>query len=165
MISERQLTANRANAKHSTGPRTPAGKTRSRSNAWKHGLSAKDIIIVGEKESEFDAFRAELWQQFQPALGLESVLVDRLAVQAWRLRRPAVYEAACQKDRFRDLDANWKMLSDLQKLALGSRYETALMNNSHRTLQQLLALQDRRRMQEEASNTVEVLSEPEKNAA
>ena len=36
--SERQLIANRLNAKKSTGPRTALGKLRSSRNALKHGL-------------------------------------------------------------------------------------------------------------------------------
>ncbi len=39
MSSERQVAANRANARHSTGPRTLAGKSRSSRNAYQHGLS------------------------------------------------------------------------------------------------------------------------------
>ncbi len=39
MSSERQVAANRANAKRSTGPRTLAGKSRSSRNAYQHGLS------------------------------------------------------------------------------------------------------------------------------
>jgi hypothetical protein len=41
MTSARQLAANRRNAVRSTGPRTRAGKIRSRRNALRHGLSAK----------------------------------------------------------------------------------------------------------------------------
>jgi hypothetical protein len=167
VTTTKQLLANRANAKQSTGPRSQEGKTRSRANAWKHGLSAKEIIMVGEKSCDFDALRAELWQQLQPASGLETVLVDGLAVLGWRLRRPAVYEAACLRDPFKILDEKFGIQFDeLRKLALVSRYETALMNNFHRTMQQLLALQDRRRMQEEEGRTVDVLPEPEeRNAA
>jgi hypothetical protein len=39
MTSNRQIEANRGNAKHSTGPKTEAGKLRSSSNSLRHGLS------------------------------------------------------------------------------------------------------------------------------
>jgi hypothetical protein len=47
MTSERQITANRRNARKSTGPRSRAGKRRAARNSWKHGLSAN---ISGETE-------------------------------------------------------------------------------------------------------------------
>jgi hypothetical protein len=40
MTSARRLAANRANARKSTGPRTAAGKTRSRANAQRHGFAS-----------------------------------------------------------------------------------------------------------------------------
>ena len=44
-VSERKLVANRKNAKRSTGPRTVQGKARTRFNALKHGLLAKQIMF------------------------------------------------------------------------------------------------------------------------
>ena len=40
MASEKQIAANRANAKKSTGPKTAAGKRKSCQNAYRHGLSS-----------------------------------------------------------------------------------------------------------------------------
>ena len=39
MATDKQITANRANAKRSTGPKTTAGKLKSSRNAYRHGLS------------------------------------------------------------------------------------------------------------------------------
>ena len=39
MASERQIAANRENARRSSGPRSSAGKRRSSGNALRHGLS------------------------------------------------------------------------------------------------------------------------------
>src|SRR6516164_4384905 len=43
MASERKLTANRNNAKRSTGPRTARGKLQVRSNAMQHALAANAL--------------------------------------------------------------------------------------------------------------------------
>src|SRR5262245_11337428 len=56
MATERQIAANRRNARNSTGPRTATGKARSSRNARRHGLrtpvtadpsAAKDIQRIG----------------------------------------------------------------------------------------------------------------------
>ena len=41
MASERQIAANRLNAKHSSGPKTDKGKARSSQNAITHGLTVQ----------------------------------------------------------------------------------------------------------------------------
>jgi hypothetical protein len=40
MTTERQIAANRRNARKSTGPKSRSGKRRAAQNAWKHGLAA-----------------------------------------------------------------------------------------------------------------------------
>ena len=47
MMSRKQLEANKANAKRSTGPRSDAGKTWSRMNALKHGFSSQELLADG----------------------------------------------------------------------------------------------------------------------
>jgi hypothetical protein len=64
MATAAQITANRANALHSTGPATPEGKARVSQNALKHGLTSKHLVIRPDEEAEFatlrDALEAEL---------------------------------------------------------------------------------------------------------
>jgi hypothetical protein len=156
MSSEKQIAANRANAKRSTGPNTSGGKTRSRMNAWKHGLRAEKIVIAGEDAEDLQAIQRELWEEHQPERGMESLLVERLAHYAWRMRRAIVFEAAllAEGPSFLEGYGNGNALSTLL------RYEMALANASYRTLQQLLFLQDRRREKNggiiEAERPVEV---------
>jgi hypothetical protein len=47
-VSPEQRAANQANALHSTGPRTQAGKDRASRNAVTHGLQGRFQLIVGE---------------------------------------------------------------------------------------------------------------------
>ena len=94
-MSLKRITANRLNAKRSTGPRTDAGRARSRLNSWKHGMTAQDMTVGDEDPREFEAFRAGLFEKHHPAGGLESVLLDSLARSAWRLGRVPGLEAIC----------------------------------------------------------------------
>jgi hypothetical protein len=87
MATDRQLAANRANALKSTGPRTPAGKTASATNALKSGIYAKSLLIPGEDPAEYDALRQEQYDHFDPANPDERDLLDLLIRQKWQLRR------------------------------------------------------------------------------
>ena len=50
VVSIKRIEANRRNAKHSTGPKTSAGKFRSSRNSLKHGLEARslNLVLVGK---------------------------------------------------------------------------------------------------------------------
>jgi hypothetical protein len=94
MTSERQKTANQANARRSTGPKTPEGKAVVRLNALRHGLLARDVVLPGEDVDDFE----DLWNQvranFSPVGPIEEFLVDRVVNAMWRLRRLARAETA-----------------------------------------------------------------------
>ena len=99
MVSSKQLEANRANARKSTGPRSQGGKARSRLNSWKHGLTAKMLIIVGECADDFERLRAELMEEHDPQSALVCELVQQLAGILWCLRRVPLFEAAILEAR------------------------------------------------------------------
>jgi hypothetical protein len=62
MATERQIAANRANAKRSTGPKTAAGKLKSSRNALGHGLSGALPLDLA-RWSEIDAIAWALTPQ------------------------------------------------------------------------------------------------------
>jgi hypothetical protein len=86
-ISEKKRAANRANARKSTGPRTPEGKARASLNAISHGLFCKDLVLPGESRETFDLLR-RLWiSSLNPQDTAELWLVDRIVAANWKLRR------------------------------------------------------------------------------
>lgn len=93
MASERQIEANKLNAQRSTGPRTWQGKARVASNALKHGLTGKRIVLPNEDPEEFDDLRNAFREELAPQGALEEMLVDEIAADAWRLRRIPILEA------------------------------------------------------------------------
>jgi hypothetical protein len=92
MASPRQIAANRLNARKSTGPRTLAGKRRSRRNALRHGLTAETLIEVFEHPDDYRAFQRRILRAFKPRSTMEQELVGRLVSLLWRLRRATAIE-------------------------------------------------------------------------
>jgi hypothetical protein len=80
--------------KQSTGPKTDSGKRRVRLNALRHGIFAEIVLDGGKFQVSvelFDALVEDLRNSIRPLNGLESVLVDTLAIILFRLSR--VYQA------------------------------------------------------------------------
>src|SRR5215471_9815976 len=93
MATEKQITANQHNAKHSTGPRTESGKRRSRRNAVRHGLTAETVIDSFEDAADYRAFERAIKSDYSPQTAIEGQLVSRLASLLWRLRRAVIVES------------------------------------------------------------------------
>jgi hypothetical protein len=102
-VTEKTLTANRLNAKRSTGPRTERGKNNSKFNAVMTGLFAKHVVIPlcdGEgTEKQFARLLADLQQEFQPEGPLEEFYVGEMAKSMWRLRRATCAEKGSVRRR------------------------------------------------------------------
>jgi hypothetical protein len=102
MCSSNRAEANRRNARKSTGPKTAAGKERSRFNALKHGLRARLPVLPGEDAEAYQR-RLEGWvEKFRPGDAVELYLVERAVHVSWQLDRADRTEAAWLRKRLRN---------------------------------------------------------------
>lgn len=170
--SKQQIKANRKNAGKSTGPRTAEGKDRSRLNALKHGLRAEHVVVLKgpdpENPEEFDALQEGLLADRQPCGVLEQMLVERLAVGFWRLRRAYRFEAESIAQANKP-NPVLEMLAEHMPLPVGERgtqilptkanmdklvrYESMIDRELLRTLAQLRLLQQQRKLNEAPSDS------------
>src|SRR5208282_4012592 len=110
--------ANRANALHSTGPRTAAGKQRCSQNAVTHGLpkvtdpdgplpgieirerrkrvpaTSQSPVLATEDPAAYQLHCRQFFDEYQPATPTETQLTQEIADTAWRLNRIPQLEAA-----------------------------------------------------------------------
>jgi hypothetical protein len=87
MATQAQILANRQNAQKSTGPRTAEGKANSAQNATKHGLFARQNVVIPENQAQFDDLRDEMLADLAPVGAMEAILAERIVSLTWRLKR------------------------------------------------------------------------------
>ncbi len=96
MTTQKQIEANRQNALMSTGAVTEEGKAIISQNAIKHGIFTKDLIISSgdgkEDEEEYGELLNNLTESLNPQGQMEYLLVEKIAVDFWRLRRVLRFE-------------------------------------------------------------------------
>jgi hypothetical protein len=119
MVSDKQKQANVQNAQHSTGPVSPDGKAVVARNAIKHGIFAKDLVIAAgdgrEDQLEYDELLDGLKSDLVPMGPMEMLLVEKIAVNYWRLRRLVRYETGEIRGR----------LDNFRENALQSYYDSS----------------------------------------
>ena len=140
MFPEARQTANAANARLSTGPRTVEGKARSSQNARTHGLTAAQLVIAPEDREEFDELQARLQDDVRPQGALQQVLFDQIVASAWNLRRIRRMEAelTASAQTYLDILDNPDLTAKLDRLA---RHQTRIERTFHRSLRELKSLQ------------------------
>jgi hypothetical protein len=106
MASDAQIRANRANAQKSTGPRTEAGKDRSRLNATRHGITGTLSLRSGPEAAAFDAYFQRLLPSFEVRTPLESELAARAIDVLFRLARLSVVEGNIFAAGLHEIPAN-----------------------------------------------------------
>ena len=81
-------------ARKFTGPRTEQGKNNSKHNALRHGIFSEVTVLVGESKNDYESLLGGLSEALQPENSLENLLVEKLAMLAWRHRRLLKAEGA-----------------------------------------------------------------------
>ena len=99
MPSQKQLEANRINARKSTGPRTAAGKAAVRFNALQSGIDAYSEVIPGEDQAKLQALVKQYQLRWNPQTPETQALVDICVHSDWLLRRMRHVEAGFWKTR------------------------------------------------------------------
>jgi len=92
MSSSAQFESNFANAQKSTGPRTEAGKHRTRLNAYRHGLTGQIHLLTADEHQAFEQHCAGIRESLEPVGALEIELAQSIAEDHWRLKRARAIE-------------------------------------------------------------------------
>ena len=172
MATEKQIAANRANAQKSTGPRTEEGKSKSRMNAKRDGITGQVITLSAEDLPVFEKLKAELIADLAPQTVMERKLASSIAWDTWRLDRIRAAEMNIfalaadnpDEDEPDDDPALQSAISDAtvfltqaRRLELNSLYEQRMTRSLHRNRAELQDLQAQRRRQYETDREEEVL--------
>ena len=123
---------NQANAQHSTGPRTHAGKLRSSLNALTHGLTGgRTVLLPTEDPAAHQRHTQEFFDEYQPQGPTEKQLVQELIDTSWRLNRVPLIEAnlLARAGDLAIVDAH-RLIANLgiQSSRLSRRFQKALLS-------------------------------------
>lgn len=86
-LSDIQLRANRINARHSTGPRTAAGREASAHNNFRHGFARTFTVLPTEDPAAFEQLLDDLHTEHDPQIATEDLLVNDMARHYWLTQR------------------------------------------------------------------------------
>ena len=179
--SEKQFAANRANAARSTGPRTEEGKARSRLNALKHGLLATEAANFGVEgeaaRKTFEGLSDRLENYYRPRGPIEEILVQKIAITTWRLKRAMRFEARAIHEagyratipyedwpaehkgrphpylvKLRDWGIDGVTLPDPPQMMLLMRYEGSINRDLYRAMNEIRKLRREQESFEEPKN-------------
>jgi len=143
-ISPAQLTANRANAQHSTGPKTESGRAISSQNRTTHGLARHNgafILLPSEDPAGFEALKTSLAEEHEPSTETESILVATMAESHWLANRAQNLQTTC-------FDQTTGQITNEKLFSLYLRYQTTHTRAFHKSLNDLLKLRAERRKEE-----------------
>jgi hypothetical protein len=142
MPTQAQITANQANAQHSTGAKTEAGKTASSHNHLSHGLTgAVFTILEWEDRNAFTDLSARLELEHKPATVTEEILIQKMAQHYWLTQRAIALQGTCFNPEVAPDNPE-------KQLALYLRYQTTHDRAFHKSLDRFLKLRADKRKAE-----------------
>ncbi len=156
MSTLKQVIANQLNSLKSTGPKSEEGKQTVGANAMIHGLRSSRVVLKTEEESEFLLLRQAVWAELKPANAVEDILVERIVLATWRLRRVMTIEVGMLNPRKREIwdspmeekdesqGPHQRFRGSAQSLGVLNRYEMSLERSLFKSLHELQRLQAQR---------------------
>jgi len=175
MATDKQIAANRNNARKSTGPRTAAGKSQSAQNARKHGFAASTFTVSQlEAPDEVSHLRQDALDLYRPLNSQELYAVERVALCQSSLLRVARLEASlfsqCMVEGAASADPNVALAAGFQQAtrkphtwALFLRYQAQAERQYRRAIEELNRLRTQRAEFEEEELEAEMDSPNEAN--
>ncbi len=164
MPTPSQLSANRANAQASTGPRTESGKQTSSLNHLTCGLYTRQDYVRPDERELYKEFCETMLLELAPVTVLEQTLASEITGASWRLRRCSAAEAELADYALNDplLDEDEKTEKKIKSI---ERARNAAHSLLHRSLNQLRKLQTDRQSQigfELSDEEITGLADPKK---
>jgi hypothetical protein len=134
MATAAQVAANRANAQHSSGPTSDAGREASSRNNFRHGLTGHALIFLDcEDEGHYDQLVQALEAEHKPKTPTEQILVEKMAQHHWLSQRAQMLQTFQMRNHPSD--------PEVQKtVANYARYEAQHDRLFQRALHDLLKL-------------------------
>ncbi|WP_155121213.1 hypothetical protein [Bryobacter aggregatus] len=140
MATEKQVLANQANAKKSTGPKSNAGKAKSSCNSLGHGLSALPSTLFAtnpEAEQSYKTGTLKLRRDCQPDSELEETAFQRYAWATFQAKRARQMESLTQ-DRWLESPDDAQRFSQMERT---QKMAAAYERRAGKALQELRLLQ------------------------
>ena len=139
LATEKQTSANQANAQHSTGPTTQAGLEAISRNNFRHGLAGGDshltfTFVDGEDPEKFKELHARLTKDHSPQGETEVILVRRMTESEWLRARALRLQAG-------SLEVGLE-----KSFALFLRYETTHERAFYKALNELQSIRKQSRI-------------------
>ena len=106
--SPARIAASKANGAKSKGPMSCEGKSISRLNSLKHGLTGKGVILPEADVVEVERLRRAFESDMKPTTEAGRTLIGRMAILSVRMERCVAQETASLSERVRKAEAEFE---------------------------------------------------------